>query len=126
MARNVTQTAKVTLWTKAVTRRPTTLRHSWRFGSAPYPNWAPAPFPGRQIPFVTRLKEPRNAASPPQVRPARKPFYRRELLTPGQAEEEVAFHVRPFGGEHAVHDRVANGAIAPRLVVTDDAVLPGA
>src|SRR5688572_19505650 len=40
-----------------------------------------------------------------------------------QPEFQVALHVRPFGGEHAVHHGVADRAVAPRPVVADHAVL---
>src|SRR4051812_34195242 len=40
-----------------------------------------------------------------------------------QPELEVLPDAGPFGGEHAVHHGVANGAVAARRVVADDAVL---
>src|SRR5689334_365952 len=39
-----------------------------------------------------------------------------------QPELQVALHVRPFGGEHAVQDGVADGAVAARRMVADHAV----
>src|SRR5687768_4146125 len=42
---------------------------------------------------------------------------------PPQAGFEVAPHVGPFRRQHAVHHGVANGAVAPRRVVADHAVL---
>lgn len=43
---------------------------------------------------------------------------------PCEPQLEVAAHVWPLGGENAVHHRVARRAVAPGLVVTEDAVLP--
>src|SRR2546428_2097373 len=40
-----------------------------------------------------------------------------------QAHFQMALHVRPFRGEHAVHHGVAHRAVAPRPVVANDAVL---
>src|SRR5262245_43325665 len=40
-----------------------------------------------------------------------------------EAELQVTLHVRPFGGKDAVHDGVANAAVAPRRVMPDHAVL---
>src|SRR5262245_42969680 len=40
-----------------------------------------------------------------------------------QPELEVALHVGPLAGEHAVHHRVADAAVASRPVVADHAVL---
>src|SRR5574341_1939430 len=40
-----------------------------------------------------------------------------------QPELEMALDVGPFGREPAVHHRVSDGAVAPRPVVADDAVL---
>src|SRR5687768_8620676 len=40
-----------------------------------------------------------------------------------EAHLEMALHVRPFGGEHAVEHGVAHAAVAPRPVAADDAVL---
>src|SRR5687767_6057247 len=42
---------------------------------------------------------------------------------PPQAGFEMAPHVGPFRRQHAVHHGVADGAVAPRRVVADHAVL---
>jgi DNA-binding SARP family transcriptional activator len=39
-----------------------------------------------------------------------------------ETRRQMSFHVRPLGEQNAVHHRVPNGPIAPRLVVPDHAV----
>src|SRR4051812_46077875 len=43
-----------------------------------------------------------------------------------QSQLEIPPHVRPFGGENAVHHDVARAAIATDAEMANDAVLPGA
>ena len=43
---------------------------------------------------------------------------------PGEAACEMPLHVRPFGGEDAVHHAVPDCAVSPGLVMADHAVLP--
>src|SRR3954470_1297477 len=40
-----------------------------------------------------------------------------------QSQLQVLLHAWPLIAEHAVHDRVAHAAVAPRPMVADDAVL---
>src|SRR5678815_4543420 len=61
-----------------------------------------------------------------QVPPPTVPIPRRPTLMgfmPVQSEKEVLLHVGPLVREDAVHHGVADGAVAPRPVVADHAVL---
>src|SRR5262245_22742557 len=63
------------------------------------------------------------AAAPAPVAQQRSSSARSLLGVAREARLQVALHVRPLRQHHAVHDRIPDGAVAPRPVVADDAVL---